>query len=84
MGSKARNKVAFSHFLAKGISQEQLNKVYNPIGLEIDAQTSEEIAVSILAEIIRVRRSRLPDSHRGKASFRLLLCYFFVLGFLPP
>lgn len=74
MGSKARNKVAFSHFLTKGISQEQLNKVYNPIGLEIDAQTPEEIAVSILAEIIIVRRSGLPDSHRGKASFRLLLC----------
>lgn len=62
LGSKNRNKAVFSHLLAKGIPQEQLNKVCAPIGLEIHAQTPEEIAVSILAEIIKVRRSRLPDN----------------------
>lgn len=57
IGSKTKNKAVFSHLLAKGISQEQLNKVHAPIGLEIFAQTPEEIAVSILAEVIKVRRS---------------------------
>ena len=57
IGSKTKNKAIFSHLLAKGISQERLDKVHAPIGLEIHAQTPEEIAVSILAEIIKVRRS---------------------------
>ena len=57
IGSKAKCKAIFSHLLAKGIPQEQLDKVHAPIGLEINAQTPEEIAVSILAEMIKVRRS---------------------------
>ncbi len=60
IGSKNKNKTIFSHLLTKGISQELLDKVHAPIGLEIHAQTVEEIAVSILAEIIKVRR--LPRS----------------------
>ena len=62
IGSKTKNKAIFSHLLAKGIPQEQLDKVCAPIGLEIYAQTPKEIAVSILAEIIKVRRSPPPDN----------------------
>jgi xanthine dehydrogenase accessory factor len=57
IGSQTKNKTIFSHLLAKGISREQLDRVHAPIGLEIEAQTPEEIAVSILAEVIKVRRS---------------------------
>ena len=57
IGSKTKNKAIFSHLLAKGISQELLDKVHAPIGLEIYAQTPEEIALSIMAEIVKVRRS---------------------------
>jgi len=42
------------------VSQQQLDGVHAPIGLEINAQTPEEIAVSILAEITKVRRSGTP------------------------
>jgi xanthine dehydrogenase accessory factor len=57
IGSKTKNETIYSHLLAKGISREQLDRVHAPIGLEIEAQTPEEIAVSILAEVIKVRRS---------------------------
>ena len=57
IGSRAKNKLVFSHLQDKGISPELLNKVQAPIGLEINAQTPEEIAVSILAQLIKVRRS---------------------------
>jgi xanthine dehydrogenase accessory factor len=57
IGSKTKNETIFSHLLAKGISKEQLDRVHAPIGLKIEAQTPEEIAVSILAEVIKVRRS---------------------------
>ena len=57
IGSKTKVKAVYDHLLARGISPQQLDKVHSPIGLEIEAQTPEEIAVSILAEIIKVRRS---------------------------
>lgn len=57
IGSKTKVKTIFSHLLAEGISKELLDKVHAPIGLAINAQTPEEIAVSILAEIINIRRS---------------------------
>ena len=57
IGSKAKNKAVFSHLESKGITKKQLERVYAPIGLEINAQAPEEIAVSIMAEIIKVRRS---------------------------
>lgn len=41
---------------AEGIARESLKRVFAPIGLEINAGTPEEIAVSIVAELIAVRR----------------------------
>jgi xanthine dehydrogenase accessory factor len=38
-----------------GIPQEKINRVRSPIGLELNAETPEEIAVSIMAEIIMLR-----------------------------
>jgi len=57
IGSQNKNKAIFSHLLTKGITKKQLDRVHAPIGVEINAQTPEEIAVSILAEIVKVRRS---------------------------
>ncbi len=64
IGSKTKNETVFSHLLAKGMSPEQLSRVHAPIGLEICAQTPEEIAVSILAEVIRVRRCPPSEKRR--------------------
>jgi xanthine dehydrogenase accessory factor len=57
IGSKTKNKAIFSHLESKGVTKEQLDRVHAPIGLEINAQSPEEIAVSIMAEIVKVRRS---------------------------
>jgi xanthine dehydrogenase accessory factor len=43
--------------MEKGFTRAQLDAVHSPIGLDINAQTPEEIAVAIMAEIIAVRRS---------------------------
>ena len=43
--------------LSRGVPAAALGRVKNPAGLDIGARTPEEIAVSILAEIVRVRRS---------------------------
>jgi len=41
--------------MLKGVGKESLEWVHSPIGLDIGAETPEEIAVSIVAELIKVR-----------------------------
>jgi xanthine dehydrogenase accessory factor len=55
MGSAAKLKQIFDDLKNEGISDEQLNRIHAPIGVQIGSHTAEEIAVSIAAEIIKVR-----------------------------
>ncbi|WP_300456823.1 XdhC family aldehyde oxidoreductase maturation factor [Desulfobacula sp.] len=55
IGSRSKRKIIYDYLLSQGVSQEQLDRVHAPIGLSIGAQTPEEIAVSIVAELIQVR-----------------------------
>jgi len=58
IGSRKKNTTVFQHLEEQGISAQELKKVYAPIGMDIGAQTPEEIAVSIIAQIIQVRRGK--------------------------
>jgi xanthine dehydrogenase accessory factor len=58
IGSKRKVKTIFEDLLAQGVSLERLLRVHAPIGLEIGAVTVPEIAVSIAAELVAVRRGR--------------------------
>ncbi len=48
------------------VSDEQLNSIYGPVGLEIGAETAEEIALSIIAEIKAVLSNKTGGSLRNK------------------
>ena len=56
IGSRKKGKEIKERLLQKGISQQQLDRVHSPIGMDIGAETPEELAISILAEIVKVRR----------------------------
>ncbi|MPZ22927.1 MAG: sulfurylase large subunit [Dehalococcoidia bacterium] len=56
IGSKRRVTAVFQHLLEEGLAKADLERVHSPVGVDIGAETPEEIAVSILAEIIQVRR----------------------------
>lgn len=58
IGSKKKVKEVKEHLLAKGVSQDNLDRVHAPIGLDIGAETPEEIAVSIMAEIVKIKRGK--------------------------
>jgi xanthine dehydrogenase accessory factor len=58
IGSKNKNEAVFAHLRSRGISEENLQQVHAPIGLDIGAETPEEIAVSIMAELIAVKNQR--------------------------
>jgi xanthine dehydrogenase accessory factor len=55
IGSKRRWALTQKGLLEAGISKELIQRVHSPIGLELNAETPEEIAVSILSEIIMLR-----------------------------
>ena len=56
MGSQSKVSAIFDK-LKQSISQEKLRKVHAPIGIDINSETAEEIAVSIIAEIIKEKNS---------------------------
>lgn len=58
VGSRKTNRDRRQRLLDAGLSPEALKRVRGPIGLDIGAATPEEMAISILAEIVAVRHGR--------------------------
>ena len=67
IGSRKKIQILYQNLLMKGVPKEILDKVHAPIGLDINSETPEEIAVSIVAELIKVRGQPL-------SVVNLLLC----------
>ncbi|MEK7826849.1 MAG: XdhC/CoxI family protein [Thermodesulfobacteriota bacterium] len=63
IGSGKKIRTLYQNLEEKGIAPERLQRVFAPIGLEIGALTPEEIAVSIVGQMIQVRR----ETQKGKA-----------------
>lgn len=66
VGSRRRVRAALAELAREGIARESLCSVHAPIGLDIGAETPQEIAVSIAAEIVRVRRGGTGVSLRDR------------------
>ncbi len=60
VASKRKAITIFEKLKSEGVTQEQLEPVHSPIGLEIGSETTEEIAISIIGEIIKVSREKKP------------------------
>jgi xanthine dehydrogenase accessory factor len=60
IGSRKKRDAIYTTLLEEGFSQKDLDRVHCPIGLSIGAETPEEIAVSIVAELITVRTDSKP------------------------
>ena len=58
IGSKRRIKITREQLLSEGYSKEILDNVNAPIGLDINAVSPEEVAISILAQLISYKRSK--------------------------
>jgi xanthine dehydrogenase accessory factor len=74
IGSRRRVRAAFTALLEAGIPRARLAPIHAPIGLDIGAETPAEIAVSIVAELIQVRRggTARPLTDREHVLERLL------------
>jgi xanthine dehydrogenase accessory factor len=70
IGSKAKVKRIFDALREEGLSADKLSVVHAPIGLDIGAITPQEIAVSILAELIAVKHGKVSGPNSAAVSMR--------------
>lgn len=70
IGSRAKVKRIFDALREEGTTPEALKPVHAPIGLDIGAITPQEIAVSILAELIAVKHGKIAETNVAAVSMR--------------
>lgn len=70
IGSKAKVRRIFDALREEGMALEHLEGIHAPIGLDIGAITPQEIAVSIVAELIAVKHGRITDPSVAAVSMR--------------
>jgi xanthine dehydrogenase accessory factor len=58
IGSRKKRDTIYNSLKEEGYSGDDIDRVYSPIGLRIDTETPEEIAVSIVGELIQVRSEK--------------------------
>ena len=73
IGSRKRIATVKTTLIEKGISQDALESVHMPIGLDIKAETPEEIAIAIMAEIIKIKNTTYASYHYSKEMLTGLL-----------
>jgi xanthine dehydrogenase accessory factor len=70
IGSLRRVGTVLTHLAVGGVPRDVLERVHTPIGLDIGAETPEEIAVSVVAELVLVRRGgtgqKLSEMRRAR------------------
>ena len=70
IGSKAKVKRIYDMLREEGVTPDQLRPVHAPIGLDIGAITPQEIAVSIVAELIAVKHGKTAEPSVAAMSMR--------------
>lgn len=68
LGSRAKRVHVFEDLVSRGFASEDLATIETPVGIEIGAETPEEIAVSIVARMISVRRGVGAEDIRSMAT----------------
>jgi len=58
IGSRRKTSLVFNQLQEEGFGEERLSRVHAPIGLDIGSETPQEIALSIVAEMVQVRSGK--------------------------
>ena len=70
VASRKRGAAVIDELRADGVAEELLDRVETPAGLDIGARTPAEVALSILARIVEVRRSGATSGERSELARR--------------
>lgn len=73
IGSKRKILTTYKHLVEQDVSPDSLTRVHAPMGIEIGAVTAEEIGISVVAQLIQVRRGEsLPLRHKSEVMRELI------------
>ena len=64
LGSRRKTAFVRARLEQEGFTQDQIDELHLPIGVAIEAEDPEEIAISIAAEMIHLRRTKLVPRKR--------------------
>ncbi len=67
LGSQSRTEMVRKRMIQKGVSPALVEQVHAPIGMDIGAETPEEIALSVMAEVVSVRRKSAQSGCYSKS-----------------
>ncbi len=73
IGSRRKILATYKHLVDQGVSPELFRNVYAPMGLDIGASSPEEIAISVVAELISVRRNSASGVQHKSSSMLPLI-----------
>ncbi|MBI3742726.1 MAG: XdhC family protein [Chloroflexi bacterium] len=69
LGSRRKSLMIFRDLIREGVPEERIREIRAPVGLDIGGRTPDEIAISIMAEIIAVRHDKQGGSMTMDAKF---------------
>lgn len=65
IGSKRKIQTVFEYLRNEGVPDYLLERVHAPIGIDINSETPQEVAISIVAELIKERGEKIKNARRG-------------------
>lgn len=74
IGSRSKRELVYDEIISHGFKKEELESVHSPIGTNIGAETPEELAVSIVGELIKVRSDKETLKKKNKSSDSVPCC----------
>lgn len=72
VGSRRKRTLLFKTLSEEGFSEDDIGRIIIPVGLPIHSTTSEEIAISIMAQMIQQRRTRVHEGYSARTCGRFI------------
>jgi xanthine dehydrogenase accessory factor len=74
IGSRRKRDLIYEEIMGHGFGREELERVFAPIGTDIGAETPEELAISIVGELVKVRSDKNAQKKKEKAGDSTSCC----------
>lgn len=74
IGSRSKRDLVYAELLQQGFTKTELESVYSPIGTNIGAETPEELAVSIVGELVKVRSEKTQHKKKDNGGDSIHCC----------
>jgi xanthine dehydrogenase accessory factor len=79
IGSRNKRDLVYNKIIDHGFTREELERVFSPIGTDIGAETPEELAISIVGELVKIRSEKNASKKKDKGSHSTPCCRIQVV-----